>query len=239
MPFAYIRQIAKITFILMQLYFAAWRNRFTSSWNDCVGFPTDSRIFKTGSSHHIKVVTEAAWVQETSFVKRHSDARRSLALSLRWSRIDSAQFRKWRSTKGESSSMMMLTVVWHPHGFHLIDVRPKGSQFHAGHDISHPFALTQTSCSWSKWPKETLCDWRWQCQTSLRQTATQFLDHNSLRPAPHPPYSPDLASSDFYLFAYLKAMFQGSSFDGPGAVLSAIQAVLRVIDRETMHVVFQ
>jgi hypothetical protein len=32
---------------------------------------------------------------------------------------------------------MMLTVVWNRHGFHLIDVLPKGSKFNAGHYISH------------------------------------------------------------------------------------------------------
>jgi hypothetical protein len=38
-PFVSIRQIAKMTFTLLQLYFAAWRNRFTSSWSNYVGFP--------------------------------------------------------------------------------------------------------------------------------------------------------------------------------------------------------
>jgi hypothetical protein len=32
---------------------------------------------------------------------------------------------------------MMLTIVWNPHGFHLIDVLPNGSKFNPGHHISH------------------------------------------------------------------------------------------------------
>jgi hypothetical protein len=52
MSFASIHQIAEMAFILLQLDFSAWRSCFTSSWSDCVGFTTDSRIFKSrlGSS---------------------------------------------------------------------------------------------------------------------------------------------------------------------------------------------
>jgi transposase len=33
---------------------------------------------------------------------------------------------------------------------------------------------------------------------------TEYTDHNSLKRAPHPPYSPDLTPSDFYLFGDVK-----------------------------------
>jgi hypothetical protein len=36
-----------------------------------------------------------------------------------------------------SVQKMMLTVVWNPRGFQLIDVLPNGSKFNAGHYISH------------------------------------------------------------------------------------------------------
>jgi hypothetical protein len=98
----------------LQLYFAAWRNRFTSSWSDCVGFPIDSRIFnnKLGSSYHYaKGVPEAAWVHETSFVGVRSDARKGLVLffiflSFSWSRINLAQSRRWCSIKGEKKCVI-------------------------------------------------------------------------------------------------------------------------------------
>jgi hypothetical protein len=74
------------------------------------------------------------------------------------------------------------------------------------------------------------------------KTATLLLDHNSLRRAVHPPYSLDLAPSDFWLFAYLKEVVQRSSFGEPDEsheVLSAIQDILRKIDHETLDAVFQ
>jgi transposase len=33
---------------------------------------------------------------------------------------------------------------------------------------------------------------------------TEYMDQNSLKRAPHPPYSPDLASLDFSLFGYVR-----------------------------------
>jgi hypothetical protein len=34
--------------------------------------------------------------------------------------------------------------------------------------------------------------------------STQYFTENRMKSAPHPPYSPDLAPSDFYLFGYVK-----------------------------------
>jgi hypothetical protein len=42
--------------------------------------------------------------------------------------------------------------------------------------------------------------------------------------APHPPYSPHLASSDFFLFGYLKEKSLGLEFESPEALLAWINA---------------
>jgi hypothetical protein len=41
---------------------------------------------------------------------------------------------------------------------------------------------------------------------------TERMDHNSLQRAPHPPYSADLAPSDFYLFRCVKYQLLGHGF---------------------------
>ena len=48
------------------------------------------------------------------------------------------------------------------------------------------------------------------CQKSLATMAK--LNELSFELLPHPPYSPDLAPSDYYLFADLKKMLQGKRF---------------------------
>jgi hypothetical protein len=40
-----------------------------------------------------------------------------------------------------------------------------------------------------------------------------FFDNNGLRRAPHPPYSPDLALRDFFLFGDIKEKLEVPSFD--------------------------
>jgi transcriptional regulator with AAA-type ATPase domain len=43
---------------------------------------------------------------------------------------------------------------------------------------------------------------------------------------PHPPYSPDLAPSDFYLFGYVKGCFAGHSFESEDALFEAVRGIL-------------
>jgi hypothetical protein len=39
--------------------------------------------------------------------------------------------------------------------------------------------------------------------------STQYFNENRMKSAPHPPYSPDLAPSDFYLFGYVNRCLAG------------------------------
>ena len=40
----------------------------------------------------------------------------------------------------------------------------------------------------------------------------QFFPQNGMTPVPHPPYSPDVAPSDFFLFLYMKKVLKGKCF---------------------------
>jgi histone-lysine N-methyltransferase SETMAR len=59
-----------------------------------------------------------------------------------------------------------------------------------------------------------------------------------IRRLPHPPYSPDLAPSDFSLFGYLKGVLKGQMFDDEQALFTAIIDILQSIDRETLQAVY-
>ena len=56
--------------------------------------------------------------------------------------------------------------------------------------------------------------------------------------ARHPPYSPDLAPSDFYLFGSIKRNLSGTSFDEGEELLSAIVEILDSIEKATLNRVF-
>ena len=44
---------------------------------------------------------------------------------------------------------------------------------------------------------------------------------------PHPPYSPDLAPSDFYLFPKLKSHIRGRHFESDDDVIKAVESYLK------------
>jgi histone-lysine N-methyltransferase SETMAR len=63
---------------------------------------------------------------------------------------------------------------------------------------------------------------------------TEYMDHNSLKRASHPPYSPDLAPSDFYLFGYVKHQLQRHKFTEGAESVSTISEILNQIPTNTL-----
>jgi hypothetical protein len=59
-----------------------------------------------------------------------------------------------------------------------------------------------------------------------------------MRQAPHPPYSADLAPSDFFLFGYVKEKLIGYRAETPFELLVRIRVIMAKISRETLNAVF-
>jgi hypothetical protein len=59
-----------------------------------------------------------------------------------------------------------------------------------------------------------------------------------MKSAPHPPYFPDLASSDFYLFGYAKRCLAGLLFEDGYQLLAVVEGILESIEKVTLQVVF-
>jgi transposase len=72
--------------------------------------------------------------------------------------------------------------------------------------------------------------------TALRTRA--FMAENSMKLAPHPPYSPDVAPSDFYLFGDVKGRLTGQMFESREDLFDAIIEILRSIPMEKLMEVF-
>jgi histone-lysine N-methyltransferase SETMAR len=66
-----------------------------------------------------------------------------------------------------------------------------------------------------------------------------FCAENRLRLAIHPPYSPELAPSDFFLFGYVRHCLQGIVFTPGEESLAGISEVLDEISPETLPGVFE
>jgi transposase len=53
------------------------------------------------------------------------------------------------------------------------------------------------------------------CRVHFSEAAEQFTTENPIGRVHQPPYSPDLASLDFWLFAYVKTSLVRQTFDEP------------------------
>jgi histone-lysine N-methyltransferase SETMAR len=60
---------------------------------------------------------------------------------------------------------------------------------------------------------------------------TQYFNENRMKSAPHPPYSPNLAPPDFYLFEYVMRCLAGLSFENEDQLLAAVEGVLEGIEK--------
>jgi hypothetical protein len=60
-----------------------------------------------------------------------------------------------------------------------------------------------------------------------------------MRRMPQPPYSPDLASSDFYLFATANEKLERTQVADEYQFSESLQAILRGINQEELNKVFQ
>jgi hypothetical protein len=59
-----------------------------------------------------------------------------------------------------------------------------------------------------------------------------------MKSAPYPPYSPDLAPSDFYLFGYVKRCLAGLSFDDTDQLLATVEDFLEGIEKVNLQAIF-
>lgn len=144
-----------------------------------------------------------------------------------------------RSKKMIDSPKTMLTVAWSPAGNWHVDVLPKGHKFDAAYyvsDILQPLLLTHFRRDESS-PRHLVV----HADNARPHTAKftlQYCEAHSIRIAPHPPYSPDLAPSDFFLFGYLKDQLRGMTFETSTALMEQIHAILAKIPSSMFKKVF-
>ena len=70
-------------------------------------------------------------------------------------------------------------------------------------------------------------------------TMREFLAHNSIISLPHPPYSPDLAPCDFFLFPKMKVQLKGHRFNKVEEIQCESQNVLGRLREQDFQHVFQ
>ena len=67
----------------------------------------------------------------------------------------------------------------------------------------------------------------------------QFLAKNNMTVIPHPPYSPDLAPCDFFLFPLMKCQIKGKRFADVSEAKKKMLEVLNDISTEEFQICLQ
>jgi histone-lysine N-methyltransferase SETMAR len=69
------------------------------------------------------------------------------------------------------------------------------------------------------------------CRVHFSKATGQFIAENHIGRVPHPPYSPDLAPSRFWLFGHLRTSLVGQTFDELEQLPEAMSEFLNEIQR--------
>jgi histone-lysine N-methyltransferase SETMAR len=115
---------------------------------------------------------------------------------------------------------IMVTIAWNPLGFNLIVALPKGCTFNAEYYRDNILAaLTQLQ---PEDDERKLVVYAHNAKAHTAQKCRTLYEENGLRLAPHPPYSSDLAPSDFILFGYVEERLKGMVLPSSEELLDAI-----------------
>jgi hypothetical protein len=86
-------------------------------------------------------------------------------------------------------------MVWNPNGFHLINGLSKGIKFNANHyAIDSLVPLPYWRKTQVRGNDRKLIIHADNARQQTARVTLEFLKHNEMKRAPHPPYSPNLAT---------------------------------------------
>jgi histone-lysine N-methyltransferase SETMAR len=144
-----------------------------------------------------------------------------------------------REQQTVQSPKRMLTIVWNPSGFPIVKALPKGDKFSTQYSTNN---ILIAISDWRRLAGERSPNKLWAHAENARshnaKVSTDFMALNRMKRAPHPPYSPDLAPSDFFLFGYVKRTLMGYHPESPSELLIRIRVILSEIARATLNAVF-
>ncbi len=176
-----------------------------------------SRYYREGESFILNIVTgDESWIS-------HYDPELKMQ-STEYKHKNSPRQKKVRTEK--STRKMMLSVFWDSEGVILQEYLPKGTTINSERYI------------------QTLKNLKKRLKRIRRDRSVYLLQHDNARPhtsnatieaiqqlgfevLPHPPYSPDLAPSDYYLFRHLKKVLKGTRFSSDVELKAAVTSFFR------------
>jgi hypothetical protein len=125
-------------------------------------------------------------------------------------------------------------------GFHVVDLMTSQNRFNSQYLVEHVLVLLVREIFPHSRNRRAL---RLHVQLDngrarFSRVAEQFLEANDILRILHPPYTPDLAPSDFWLFGRIKTAIACVKFDEQEQLLNAITEFLNRISVEELRAVF-
>lgn len=141
--------------------------------------------------------------------------------SKEWRHPESPPPRKFRVQP--SAGKVMLSVFWDTRGVLLIDFLDKGRTINGQYycDLLTKLRAAIKSKRRVKLTKDVLLQHD-NASSHTCISARQKISELGFEVLPHPPYSPDLAPSDFYLFGNLKSNLRGTHFESDESLKMAV-----------------
>jgi transposase len=121
----------------------------------------------------------------------------------------------WALSRGEVATKpkhdirarkFMFTMTWNPLGFQVVDKLPAGTKMNNNYFVVNIFEpIEQKVFPNGRKPHAKRLTVRLDnCSIHTSETSEVFMAEHNITQLKHPPYSPDLASSDFYMFPTIK-----------------------------------
>ena len=131
----------------------------------------------------------------------------------------------------------MIAVFWNIKGMKSITFLPSSSTFDKFLFVGTVLADIQKKLT-SERPKLLGSGLYLHLDNTRPHFADGEIEKLGFRRMPHPPYSPDLAPSDFFLFGYLKNQLQGVKFGDEKELFGKVVDVLHSIPQTVLTRVY-
>ena len=155
-----------------------------------------------------------------------------------WLPLSEKPSKKIKTTIGVKK--YMLTIFWNTFGFPLVKILPEGMTFNDDYFITEILEpIYQNTARLREESGKKIVLHFDNARPHISKKVLQYLASHDMERAPQPPYSPDLAPSDFYLFGYIKGLLAGRSFNSAEELLSAVDEILSEISETTLMRVFK
>lgn len=140
-----------------------------------------------------------------------------------------------------SIQKVMVTIIWGVYGFYIVDFLEPGKSFNSSYFNENILnkLIDMKEEIWSESRERKIWLHLDNCRVHNSGVVTDAIAISGFKRAPHPPYSPDIAPSDFFLFGYIKEKLKGKWFESIDDLKESILEILGKIDEETRRRVFK